>query len=58
MPVMAWLVLRPVERKKKLIGGKRKREEWGMEKRLKRKGAREEQDSTGFGNRKREELFS
>ena len=48
---MAWLVLGPVERKKKNItGGRERREEWRME-RLKRNRAREGQE---FGNRKRE----
>lgn len=53
MPVMAWLVLRPVERQKKKEkkkrkggGGEKRREEWRTE-RLKRKGAREGQEETG-----------
>lgn len=57
MPVMAWLVLGPVEReKKKNNGGRERREEWRIEK-LKRNRAREGQE---FGNREREReaLFS
>lgn len=44
---MAWLVLRPVERKKNIMG-----HGGGGEKRLKRKGAREGQDGTGVWQQK------
>lgn len=42
---MAWLVPGPAEKKKTNRG---EREEWKMEKRLKRKGVREGQDGTGL----------
>lgn len=56
---LSWLVPGPVEREKNEQRGRESREEWRMEKRLKRTRERgRDRTGQGFGIRKREELFS